>query len=174
MCSVNDDAFPEVRWGHEPGPLLLKPVEALLASRLGSWCFRKLGPLDHRLLSRSNGRYTIFGPFGVPLLLLATTGKKSGQRRQTPLIYMREGDRLFVIGTNFGRSMHPAWSSNLLADPKAWVTIGGKEIAVTATQLVDAEHDRVCQKFADYNTTVYQAYRSRTDRKLRVFALSRR
>ena len=107
-------------------------------------------------------------------MLLTTTGNKSGQRRQTPLIYMREGDRLFIIGTNFGRSMHPAWSSNLLADPKAWVTMGGTEIGVIATQLLGAEHDRVCQKFANYNTTVYQAYRSRTDRKLRVFALSRR
>ena len=110
----------------------------------------------------------------MPLLLLTTTGKKSGQRRQTPLMFLREGDRLFIIGTNFGQSMHPAWSSNLLADPKAWVTMGGTEIPVIATQLLGAEHDRVCTKFADYNTKVYQAYRGRTDRELRVFALTMR
>ena len=64
---------------------------------------------------------------GVPLLLLTTTGKKSSQRRQTPLAYQREGDRLFLIGSNFGQSMHPAWSSNLLADPNAWVTMGERK-----------------------------------------------
>lgn len=172
MCSVNEDAFPDVRWGHEPGPLLLKPAETFVGSRVGSWCLRKLRPLDHRLLSRSNGRYTVLGPFGLPLLLLTTTGKKSGQRRQTPLIYLREGDRLFLVGSNFGQSTHPAWSSNLLADPKAWVTIGGKEIPVIATQLLGAEHDRIFTKFADYLSN-YQAYRGRTDRELRVFALTR-
>ena len=114
-----------MRWGHERGPLLRKLFDAFASLRLGSWCVRKLRPLDHRLLSRSNGRYTVAGPMGVPLLLLTTTGKKSGQRRQTPLLYQREGDRLFLIGSNFGQSMHPAWSSNLLADPNAWVTMGG-------------------------------------------------
>ena len=86
---------------------------------------------------------------GVPLLLLTTTGKV-GQRRQTPLMYEREGDRLFLIGSNFGQSMHPAWSSNLLADPNAWVTMGGKEIPVVATQLTGTEYDRVRTKFAEY------------------------
>jgi deazaflavin-dependent oxidoreductase (nitroreductase family) len=119
VCAVAEDVFPDVRWGHEPGPLLHKTVRAFGSSRLGSWCIRKLRPLDHRLLSRSNGRYTIAGPMGTPLLLLTTTGKKSGQRRQTPLLYQREGDRLFLVASNFGQSMHPAWSLNLLADPNA-------------------------------------------------------
>jgi hypothetical protein len=52
---------------------------------------------------------------------------------------MREGDRLFLLGSNFGQAAHPAWSSNLLADPNAWVTMGGKEITVVATQLTGAE-----------------------------------
>jgi deazaflavin-dependent oxidoreductase (nitroreductase family) len=111
---------------------------------------------------------------GFPLLLLTTTGKKSGQRRQTPLIHLREGDRLFFIGSNFGQSMHPAWSSNLLADPNAWVTMGGKEIPVVATQLTGPEYDRVRTKFAEYVPKVYRAYRGRTDREFRMFALTRR
>lgn len=172
---MNEDVFPDVRWGHEPGPLLSKPVEAFISSRLGSWCIRKLRPLDHRLLTRSNGRYTVAGPIGAPLLLLTTTGKKSGQRRQTPLTYQREGDRLFVVGSNFGQSMHPAWSSNLLADPNAWVTMGGKEIPVVATQLTGPEYDRIRTKFAEYvGPKVYRAYTGRTDREFRMFALTRR
>ena len=157
------------------GPLLRKAVDAFLSSRLGSWCIRKLSPPDHRLLSRSNGRYTIAGPIGAPLLLLITTGKKSGQRRQTPLMYQREGDRLFLVGSNFGQSMHPAWSSNLLADPNAWVTMGGKEIPVVATQLTGPEYDRVRTKFADHvGPKIDRAYTGRTDREFRLFALTRR
>jgi deazaflavin-dependent oxidoreductase (nitroreductase family) len=90
----------------------------------------------------------------VPLLLLTTVGRKSGERRETPLTYQREGDRLFLVGSSFGQSNHPAWSWNLLADPKAWVTMGGKEIAVLATHLRGSEHE--------------------TDRELRVFELTRR
>ena len=86
---------------------------------------------------------------------------------------MREGDRLFLVGSNYGQATHPAWSWNLLADPKAWVTMGGKEIAVAATPLTGAEHDRIFRKFADYAAN-YDAYRGRTDRELRVFELTGR
>jgi deazaflavin-dependent oxidoreductase (nitroreductase family) len=107
--------------------------------------------------------------------LLTTTGKKSGQRRQTPLMYQREGDRLFLIASNYGQSMHPAWSLNLLADPNAWVTMGGKEIPIVAAQLTGPEYDRVRTKFAEYvGPKMYQSYRGRTDREFRLFALTRR
>ena len=151
----------------------MRPVIAFLGSEFGSWCFRKLAPVDRQLLRRSNGRFTIFGPVGVPLLLLTTTGRKSGERREIPLTYMREDDRLFLAGSNWGQATHPAWSWNLLADPKVWVTMGGEEIAVVATQLAGAEHDRIFRTFADYAAN-YDAYRGRTDRELRVFELTRR
>jgi deazaflavin-dependent oxidoreductase (nitroreductase family) len=174
VLSVDEEAFPDGRWGHQPGPLVSKLLEALVASRFGSWWFRMLRPLDRRLVSRTKGRYTVFGPTGSPLLLLATTGKVSGQRRQTPLTFYREGDRLLIIGSNFGQEMHPAWSSNLLADPKAWVTISGEEIPVLATLLVDAERERVSEMFAEYSPTVYRYYTGRTDRQMRIFALTKR
>ena len=158
------EGFPDVRWGHQPGPLVLKPMEAFVASRLGSWCLRRLRPR----------RFTVFGPIGVPLLLLTTTGRNTGRRRQTPLICMREGERLFIIGTNFGQAVHPEWSANLLADHDAWVTMGGKDIPVTATPLHGAEKERVYAMFEAYNAKVYGSYRSRTDREPRVFALTRR
>jgi deazaflavin-dependent oxidoreductase (nitroreductase family) len=170
---VNEDAFPDVRWGNEPPSVLKRPLIAFISTKVGAWCIRKLAPVDRQLLRRSNGRFTIFGPVGVPLLLLTTTGKKSGERREIPLTYMREGDRLFLVGTNYGQAKHPAWSWNLLADPNAWVTMGGKEIPVVATPVTGAEHDRIFQKFADFGAN-YDAYRGRTDRELRVFELTRR
>lgn len=168
-----ENTFPDVRWGKDPGPLLRRPVAAFAGSKLGSWSIRKLTPVDHWLLRRSSGRFTIFGPIAAPLLLLATTGRKSGQRRETPLAYMREGERLFLVASNFGQAQHPAWALNLSSDPNAWVTMGGTEIPVLATPVIGAEHDRVYQKFIDYISN-YDTYRHRTDRDIRVFALTRR
>lgn len=144
------DTFPDVRWGKDPGPLLRRLIDSFVASKVGSLVIRWLTPLDHQLLPRSKGRYTAPGPIGLPLLLLSTTGGKSGRRTETPLVCMRDGDRLYVIGSNFGQSKHPAWTSNLMADPKAWVTMGGKEIPVTATQVDGDEYDRAATMFADY------------------------
>lgn len=168
-----DDSFPDVRWGKDPGPLARRPIAAFAGSQLGAWCIRKLTPADRWLLNHSNGRFTILGPIAAPLLLLTTTGSKSGQRRQTPLVYLREGGRLFLVGSNFGQAHHPAWSSNLLADPNAWVTMGGNEIPVRAMQVTGPEHDRIYGKFVDYVGN-YDTYRRRTDRAIRVFALTRR
>jgi deazaflavin-dependent oxidoreductase (nitroreductase family) len=168
------EEFPDVRWGHQPGSLWLRPMEAFVASRVGSWSLRRLRPVDRFLQERSRGRFTVFGPIGVPLLLLTTTGRSTGRRRQTPLVYMREGERLFIIGTNFGQSTHPERSANLLTNPNAWVTMGGREIPVTAEQLHGVDKDRVCAMFEGYNAKVYRSYRSRTSRDLRVFALTSR
>lgn len=164
--------FPDGRWGSESRPFR-GVFDALAATPLGSRFIRALVPLDRKLLSVSKGRYTILGPFGYQILMLTTIGRKSGQRRQSPLIFTRDGDRLYLFASNFGQAHHPAWSSNLLANPDAWVTMGGQEIPVRATRLTGSEYDHACQLFMNY-LKAYPAYRSRTDREIRVFALDRR
>jgi deazaflavin-dependent oxidoreductase (nitroreductase family) len=89
------------------------------------------------------------------------------------LIYLRDGDRLFVTGSNFGQRNHPTWTSNLTADPDAWVTIGGKEISVRAQQLVHPEASQIYDRFVDYAAN-YGAYQNRAHRTIRVFALTER
>lgn len=168
-----DDTFPDVRWGRDPGPLARRAIGAFAGSKPGAWLIRQGTPLDRWLLDRSGGRFTILGPMAVPLLLLTTTGRKSGQRRQIPLAYMREDDRLFLVGSNFGQAHHPAWALNLVAEPNAWVTMGGKEIPVHAAQIAGAEYERVYRKFIDYISN-YDTYQHRTDRDIKVFALTRR
>lgn len=168
-----DDTFPDVRWGRDPGPLARRAIGALAGSKPGAWLIRQGTPLDRWLLDRSGGRFTILGPMAVPLLLLTTTGRKSGQRRQIPLAYTREDDRLFLVGSNFGQAHHPAWALNLIADPNAWVTMGGQEIPVLAIEVTGDEHRRVYQKFIDYISN-YATYRGRADRDIKVFALTRR
>lgn len=169
---MTDEAFPEGLWGSETNPLR-GIADRIAATPAGSRFIRVLVPLDRRLLSASKGRYTVLGPFGFQVLSLTTIGRKSGERRQSPLIYTRVGNRLYLFGSNFGQARHPGWTSNLLANPDAWVAMGGKEIAVRATLLDGEERDRAVGLFMNY-LKAYPAYLSRTDREIRVFALDRR
>jgi hypothetical protein len=105
----------------------MRPIIAPIGSKFGAWCIRKLAPVDRQLLRRSNGRFTIFGPVGVSAAATDHHRQKVGERREIPLTYMREGDHLFLVGSNYGQATHPAWSWNLLADPKAWVTMGERK-----------------------------------------------
>jgi deazaflavin-dependent oxidoreductase (nitroreductase family) len=167
---MTTDPFPDVRWGRE-NSRLGKPAAALAATKPGSWLLRTATPLDRKLLVRSRGRFTLLGPIGAPSLLLTTTGAKSGLARTSPLLYWREAGSVHVVGSNFGQAHHPAWTTNLLADPRATVTIGGKDVPVVATLLTGAERDRVYDAFVELAST-YDAYRSRTDRDIRVFRLT--
>ena len=169
---MTEEGFPDARWGSPSNPLR-GAIDAFAATPVGSRFIRALVPWDRRLLSRTKGRYTVLGPFGLQVLMLTPVGRKSGQRRQSPLLYTRDGDRLYLFGSNFGQSAHPAWTANLLANPQAWVAMGGKEIPVTATLLTGDEYDHACELFMTY-LKAYPAYRTRTDREIRVFALDRR
>jgi len=167
---VVSPAFPDAHWGRDDVSPLFRPVFWFASSRLGSRVIRSLVPVDRRLLRATKGKYTLFGPGSMPELLLTTIGRKSGKQRVSPLSYVRDGDRALVLGSNFGQESHPAWSGNLLAEPQASVTMGGTEIPVTASLLTGDERDRGLQKFLAY--PMYRSYLSRTDRELRLFALS--
>lgn len=83
-----------------------------------------VAPLIDRALYRWTGaRLQLTGR--VPTLLLTTVGRKSGIARRQPVHYLRDGERLVLAATNWGKKRHPAWSSNLLANPSARVEIGG-------------------------------------------------
>jgi deazaflavin-dependent oxidoreductase (nitroreductase family) len=79
----------------------------------------------------------------TPLLLLGTTGARSGRRRTTPLAYRRVDGRLYVIASSGGRPTHPGWYFNLLAHPDVTVELDEERFAATATVLGGAERDRV-------------------------------
>ena len=165
-------SFPDAHWGNEAISPLFKPILAVASSSLGSRLIRLLVPLDRRVLKATGGKYTLFGPTSLPELLLTTTGRKSGQPRMAALSYLRDGDRLLVLGSNFGQQHHPGWTANLMTEPEAIVAINGVEIPVTATLLSGAERDRGLGRFLAY--PMYESYRTRTDRELRLFALTPR
>src|SRR5690348_14317356 len=84
------------------------------------------------------------GPFkGAPLLLLTTTGAKSGQPRTSPLMYLPDGERMLIFASKGGAPTNPDWYHNLMAHPQATVEVGTETFNVTATPVTGEERDRL-------------------------------
>jgi deazaflavin-dependent oxidoreductase (nitroreductase family) len=109
---------------------------------------------------------------GRPLLLLTTTGAKSGQRRTNPVMYLRDGDRLLVFASKGGAPTNPDWYHNLVAHPKVTVEVGTETYKTTATPLTGEERDRLFAKQAGLYPQ-FGEYQARTTRKIPVIALER-
>lgn len=162
-------AIPDYQWGR-PNSALSRAGQRFARTKPGSWTIRKLMPLDRRLMMRTRGRRTLLGPIGATMLVLETTGRKSGRPRLSPLVYAREGSSVIVVGSNFGQDHHPAWTSNLIAQPRATVVSGGAEVSVVAELLEGEEAEAGWRRMVDL-TPVYAEYKSRTARDIRVFRL---
>jgi len=162
--------IPDARWG-SPDTALSRLGARFASTKAGSWTIRTLMPLDRKLLIQSNGRKTVLGPIGAPVMLLETTGRKSGEPRVSPLLFSRDGDSIVVVGSNFGQEHHPAWTGNLIASPRAIAVVGGTRIPVTAALLEGEEAEAAYQLMVGLAST-YSAYRGRTDRQIRVFRLT--
>jgi len=119
---------------------------------------------------RANGG-KVGGPFeGAPILLLTTTGARSGARRTTPLAYLADGDRILIFASKAGAPTHPAWYHNLLAHPEVTVEIGGETRAVRAVVLTGDERDRLFAQQAR-RMPGFAEYQARTSRVIPVVAL---
>jgi deazaflavin-dependent oxidoreductase (nitroreductase family) len=134
--------------------------------------YRRLGPrIDPWLTKRTGGNINKL--YGFPALLLESTGAKSGQRRESPLLYARDGDDFVIVGTNFGTEKHPAWTGNLMKHPEAAVVVGEERVPVVA-ELVedDTTFDRLFPKLARVYPG-YDRYLERLDgiRRPRLFLL---
>jgi deazaflavin-dependent oxidoreductase (nitroreductase family) len=107
---------------------------------------------------------------GADLLLLITTGAKSGQRRVSPLAYFRIDGKLIIIGSFAGAPVNPAWVHNLRADPAAHVEVGTDSFDVTARELPAAERDELFDKVAAA-APGFAEYQSNTSRVIPLFEL---
>ena len=110
---------------------------------------------------------------GRPLLLLTTTGARSGQRHTTPTMYLRDSDRLLIFATKGGAPSHPDWYHNLAAHPQVTVEVGKETYEATATVLKGEERDRLYARQAELYPQ-FGEYQKRTTRKIPVIALERR
>ena len=110
---------------------------------------------------------------GRPVLLLTTTGRRSGEPRSTIVLFGRDGARYIVIGSNTGSDRPPAWALNLLADPSGEVMVGGAQFPVRASVLEGDERERVWRSMTE-RYAGFDKYRARTSRDIKVFALEAR
>jgi deazaflavin-dependent oxidoreductase (nitroreductase family) len=108
---------------------------------------------------------------GVPILLLTTTGRKSGQPRTTPLIHGRDGDDYLVVASMGGAPRHPNWYRNLVADGTAEIQVLDQHISVSARTAGEDEKPRLWKIVTDLWPN-YDVYQSRTDRVIPVVVLS--
>ena len=112
---------------------------------------------------------------GSPVLLLVTTGRKSGQKRTTVLLYLEEryledGGRYVIVASNGGTATQPMWWLNLQADPEAMVEVGGRKTHVRATEARGEEKARLWQRLVRMYPS-YEDYQKRTDREIPVVIL---
>lgn len=105
--------------------------------------------LDRRLYEKTGGKLTTLGRGKTPVLLLTTTGRRTGKARTTPVIFIREKDSFIVSSENFGQAKPAAWPLNLDAEPHATVQLGPATISCVARRLDDAEANRYWRRLVD-------------------------
>ena len=146
-------------------------VRALGRTRPFAWvASRVLPPLDAHFDGRRRS-LTSLGT-GFPLCYLTTTGRRTGEARTVPLLYVEDGERVVLVASNWGRRNHPAWALNLDACPDASVAVNGGERTMRARQASDAEWSRYWGE-AVHIWPGYAGYRQRAGREIRLYVLER-
>ncbi|ASU82650.1 deazaflavin-dependent nitroreductase [Nocardiopsis gilva YIM 90087] len=153
------------------GRALLPLIQRMAASALFARIAPRVLPRLDRFLARRTGGRVQIARWAVPSLMLTTTGQKSGEPRPTPVACLpeRETGAFLVVGSNFGREKHPAWTGNLLTTPEAVVNYKGREIPVTGVLLSAEEKADVWGKLNAM--WPYDSYATRAGREPRVFRL---
>lgn len=133
---------------------------------------RAIGKLNVPVYRLTRGR--LFNKVGhAPVLLLTSIGRRSGQPRTAPVLYLRDGERVVVIGSNAGNVRAPAWSLNLKTNPDAEIQIGGERRLVRARVAEGEQRAELWQKMnAEYEG--FDDYATRTERHIPVFVLEPR
>jgi len=154
---------------------LQRAVQRFGQTRLGTAVFsrvlRTLDLLVHRL---SGGRTTFAGIFGgVPIIMLTTTGARSGLSRTNPLTGIPHGDDLAVLGANYGLGVLPSWVYNLREDTDAELTYRDRTTKVSAREVIGEEAEEVFEG-AYLIYPAYAEYRKRFAEPIPVFVLEAR
>jgi F420H(2)-dependent quinone reductase len=108
--------------------------------------------------------------FDSPVLLLLTTGRKTGRERTTPLLYLEDGGGYAVVASNGGTARPPIWWLNLQANPEAKVEIGARKSRVRAREARGDERDRLWRGLVEMYPS-YEDYQKKTDREIPVAIL---
>ena len=150
-----------------------KALRRLAASGPGAWLFaRVLHRIDRPVYRLTRGRHTFANLLsGIPVVLLTTTGARTGRPRTVPVLGLPTADGLAVIASNFGQQHQPGWYYNLRANPEGSVTVDGQSRQVRA---VEAEGD-VRRRIWEEGLRVYPGWaqyeRRASHRRIAVFVL---
>lgn len=122
---------------------------------------------------RANQGQASSGPFkGRDVLILTTKGAKSGEARENPLVFTRDGERLVIVASKGGAPTHPSWYHNLVTYPEVIVEADGDKFKARAVVPEGDEYERLYTQHADINPGFHD-YRKKTTRKIPVIVLER-
>jgi deazaflavin-dependent oxidoreductase (nitroreductase family) len=136
---------------------------------MGNWDW--FGKLHRAVYEATGGR--LGAKLGwLPMLLLTTIGRRSGEKRTVPLAYLEDGDAWVVVASNGGSDRHPAWWLNLLQSPRARIRVGRRELDVRASLATAEERARLWPRLKEVNPA-YRGYETKTRREIPVVLLRR-
>lgn len=142
---------------------------AMLDFLFKSGAGKALQRLNTWLYLKTDGK--LGGTFrSAPVCLLTTIGRKSGEPRTVPLLYLRDGDKVILVASKGGWDHHPLWYLNLQARPEVEVQIDGETLAMTAEDAPDAARATYWPKLVDMYPD-FRRYQSWTDRTIPVVVL---
>ncbi|CAA9590260.1 MAG: hypothetical protein AVDCRST_MAG18-4942 [uncultured Thermomicrobiales bacterium] len=132
---------------------------------------RAVGSLHRRLYRLSDGKFG--GAVGkMPILLLTTTGHKSGQERTCPVGYVTDGDRLLVVASALGQAAHPAWYLNLRANPRVTIRRGAETRPMVAETAAGEERARLWSRLIE-DYPFFVRHQRKTTREIPIVILTR-
>lgn len=134
--------------------------------RFGEWFIKHVGRWQTRVYESTGGR--VWNRFlGAPCAILTTTGRKTGQPRKTPLLYLRQADKVVMVASKGGMTTMPAWYRNLQANPRVEIQIGSEKKSYLARDADEGE-EVVLWPLLDDLYSGYAEYRARVEGKRRV------
>jgi deazaflavin-dependent oxidoreductase (nitroreductase family) len=143
-----------------------KPPPRHLNKRYTDFIIKWMSRANTRLYMMSGGRFgTTFEK--APVALLTTTGRKTGQPRVSPLLFVQDGDRVIVAASKIGSEKNPMWYLNLKADPKVQVQIKKEALDLRARDATDGERDTYWPQLVEMYPT-FEDYQSWTDRRIPI------
>ncbi len=156
-------------------PFFLKrTLTANAMSKPGRWfAINVAARIDPWLMKLTKGRVSTF--FSAPVVMVTTTGRRSGRPRTVPVLYYTDGDDVIVIASSFGRAKHPGWYHNLRANPEATLTARGRTGRYRAHEVPDEDERLRLYRRAEHMYTGWREYETRAGaagRKIAVFRLS--
>ena len=122
-------------------------------------------------LANPDGRSTGAGPSGLPTLLLTCIGRKSGEQRTVPLVFLQHGEKMVIVGSLAGYDKHPTWYLNISANPQCLVQLDRRKMTAVARNATDEERKELWPKLTAI-FPVWGYFQKQTDRPFPIVVLS--